>query len=467
MIPYLINHYLISIFFVFCMTIILLIFHLPHQFKLILFYCSLFKSLLPWGIFFFPGNWESTNRIGQEVSINLSRLNQTAHDGLVHYHSRQNDPFFIAYLLIVFLSSLFFLSKILKIIRIVHAANPIEDQGINRFLMEVKRNYPLHQNIKVFVSDQTDTAFVWYSKNWVIVIPEEVTGMNYSDKKNILSHELVHIIKKDLWKYLGLNLLSHWTFFSLFSMRIITEIIQLEEMITDQMALSLFKLHPKDFGKTLLKCIHQQNKKASGIPYYLGGRSSSIKKRLNFLFSDYILNHPVKNWKWVFLGALLLSGLINLSLVMETNNQMTGRINRIVEHPSEITGFTNPLPGGVLTLPFGHVIHPLKKTDYFHNGIDLSSPVGTKIKAPQEAFVAEVSWDEVQGNYLILNHANKISTVYTHLKDIDVSVDDHVNQGQLIGLVGDSGVVTGPHLHFEIHKNGIPVDPQNFINLDN
>ena len=467
MISYLINHYLISIIFLFSITAIQLIFHLPHQFKLILFYCSLFKSLIPWGIFIFPGNWESTKKIGQEVSINLSRLNQTAHDSIVHNNSSQYDPFFIAYLLLVLLSSLFFLSKILKIIRIVHAANPMEDQGVKRFLMEVKRIHPLHQNIKVLVSEQTDTAFVWYNRNWVIIIPEEVIGMNYLDKKNILSHELAHIIKKDLWKYLGLNLISHWTFFSLFSMRLIKKIIQLEEMITDQMALSLFKLHPKDFGKTLLKCIHQQNKKNSGIPYYLGERSSSIKQRLNSLCSDCISNFPVKNWKWGFLGVLFLSGLINLSFFMETNNKITGDIHKIVNQSAETHDFINPLSGGLLTLPFGHVMHPFKKTDFFHNGIDLASPSGTEVKAPQEAFVAEVSWDEQRGNYLILNHINEISTVFTHLENIFISIDDHVSQGQLIGLVGDSGVATGPHLHFEIHKNGIPVDPQNFIHLEN
>lgn len=67
------------------------------------------------------------------------------------------------------------------------------------------------------------------------------------------------------------------------------------------------------------------------------------------------------------------------------------------------------------------------------------------------------------GNYIIVDHGNGTRTVYKHLSSIEVRTGQSVRQGQRIGGVGSTGASTGPHLHFEVHRNGVPVNPRNYV----
>ncbi|KQC07552.1 MAG: hypothetical protein APR54_05935 [Candidatus Cloacimonas sp. SDB] len=98
-----------------------------------------------------------------------------------------------------------------------------------------------------------------------------------------------------------------------------------------------------------------------------------------------------------------------------------------------------------------------------HQAIDLASPLGNQVVAAATGEIIEVSEDKYFGNMLLIDHFNGFVTVYAHLAKVLIEKGDIVKKGMVIGLVGDTGNSSGPHLHFEIIKNGIAVDPEDYI----
>jgi len=127
------------------------------------------------------------------------------------------------------------------------------------------------------------------------------------------------------------------------------------------------------------------------------------------------------------------------------------------------TRFIWPLEGKI-TSPFGWRIHPVLGTRQHHNGIDIDVPVGTTVRAAASGKVQYTGEDpEGYGTVLILQHADGYLTVYGHLSSILVSKGQYVEVGQPIAESGNTGVSTGPHLHFEIRNGEFPVDPQRYL----
>lgn len=98
-----------------------------------------------------------------------------------------------------------------------------------------------------------------------------------------------------------------------------------------------------------------------------------------------------------------------------------------------------------------------------HTGLDFGDAVGVKVRAPQAGIVVKEGFDGPYGNSIVIKHADGLKTRYGHLSRILVTKGEHVTEGQLIGRVGDTGNTTGPHLHFEVIRNGKPVDPEKYL----
>lgn len=122
-----------------------------------------------------------------------------------------------------------------------------------------------------------------------------------------------------------------------------------------------------------------------------------------------------------------------------------------------------PLIGYRLTSPFGYRIHPISGNTTFHYGVDLAAPAGTKVVSVAEGTVTETGYGAVNGNYIKVSHAGGFVTHYTHLKSIGVKKGDRVTKGEKIGTVGSTGYSTGPHLHFEVRKDGKVLDPADYF----
>jgi len=94
-----------------------------------------------------------------------------------------------------------------------------------------------------------------------------------------------------------------------------------------------------------------------------------------------------------------------------------------------------------------------------HDGIDLAAPMLTPIYAAQAGVVKEAGADPGFGNKVVITHDTKTDTLYGHMEKILVREGERIRAGQLIALIGNRGQSTGPHLHFEVHLLGTPVDP--------
>lgn len=113
---------------------------------------------------------------------------------------------------------------------------------------------------------------------------------------------------------------------------------------------------------------------------------------------------------------------------------------------------------------FGRRLHPIHKVVKMHQGIDFTAPQGTPIIATGDGTVEEVeSSGGGYGRHVLINHGYGYKTLYAHMSSFSVSQGQKVKKGQVIGKVGNTGSSTGPHLHYEVHVKGEPVNPINFV----
>ena len=143
-------------------------------------------------------------------------------------------------------------------------------------------------------------------------------------------------------------------------------------------------------------------------------------------------------------------------------------LSRLVDYFEEQKELRVILPSirpvvGTLTSPFGPRLDPYSGEAAMHSGVDFAAAEGTKIVAPAFGRVVFSANDGLLGNLLIIDHGAGFQTQYGHLKEALVSVGATVERGQPIAQVGNTGKSTGPHLHYEIRKLGIPVNPMQFI----
>jgi murein DD-endopeptidase MepM/ murein hydrolase activator NlpD len=118
---------------------------------------------------------------------------------------------------------------------------------------------------------------------------------------------------------------------------------------------------------------------------------------------------------------------------------------------------------GRLTSPYGYRIHPIYGVRKLHTGIDISAASGTAIKAAGDGVVVFAGRWGGYGNCVILDHGGGVATLYGHCSRLAVSEGQNVTQGQSIAYVGSTGLSTGPHLHFEVRRDGHPVDPMGYL----
>ena len=115
---------------------------------------------------------------------------------------------------------------------------------------------------------------------------------------------------------------------------------------------------------------------------------------------------------------------------------------------------------------FGWRIDPIYHTRRFHAGMDFTAPTGTDIFATGNGRVVSAGWQQGYGNCVEIDHGFGYRTLYGHMHKIGVRVGQKLTRGDVIGTVGSTGKSTGPHLHYEVHFRGKPVNPQNFYFLD-
>jgi murein DD-endopeptidase MepM/ murein hydrolase activator NlpD len=137
----------------------------------------------------------------------------------------------------------------------------------------------------------------------------------------------------------------------------------------------------------------------------------------------------------------------------------------LATHSARLAATPSIMPTqGWLTSAFSQMrTHPILHVARPHEGIDVTAPMGTPIEAPAAGVVIETGWESGYGNTVSIDHGYGIVTKFAHTSKILVREGQRVSRGERIALVGNSGLATGPHLHYEVHVNGRPVDPLRYV----
>lgn len=164
-----------------------------------------------------------------------------------------------------------------------------------------------------------------------------------------------------------------------------------------------------------------------------------------------------KSSKWQLLRYLLIVPLMAIMTM-----SFTYYIIRNGDVPS-----ISPIKAGdydEISSSFGMRIHPVYKVEKFHTGIDFVADEGTNIIATADGVVTKIKFQkEGYGKMVIISHGDGYESWYTQMNDYAVEEGDKVKQGEVIGYVGSSGLSDDPHLHYEVRKDGKPVNPQDYI----
>ena len=176
--------------------------------------------------------------------------------------------------------------------------------------------------------------------------------------------------------------------------------------------------------------------------------------------------------KWILLLPFVLLGMIYLLYPSNQNSNININTNKIANLHSPNKGIKeiNP-PTGLpidqadfdITSDFGFRIHPVNQQKTLHRGIDIRAEIGTPVLATGDGTILEAGYKEKPGKYVVIQHEGNYTTKYFHLSDFSVIAGTPVTKGQKIGKVGNSGLSFMPHLHYEILKDNLPVNPKEFI----
>ena len=160
----------------------------------------------------------------------------------------------------------------------------------------------------------------------------------------------------------------------------------------------------------------------------------------------------------VDLNALIRRANLLASSFKETADSLAVHSARLSATPSIMPtqGWLSSAFSSMRSHPILHVARP-------HEGIDVTAPMGTPIEAPAAGVVREAGWDSGYGNTIVIDHGFGTVTKFAHASKILVREGQRVSRGQRIALVGNTGLATGPHLHYEVHVNGRPVDPLRYV----
>lgn len=287
-----------------------------------------------------------------------------------------------------------------------------------------------------------------------IFIPEELSGKSQLDI--IIAHEKVHARQLHTLDLLIVELFCIVFWFNPFVFLLKRSLKTVHEYTADQQSVK-----SRDDKIEFLGLL------ASGVEVSLSNGVSSnfywstLKKRINMITK----NKTTRLRKLSYLLLIPVIGFVFMSFsgfVSEPSFISTMKLDFGKDIPS-----IHPLKTDEpvkITSGYGMRMHPIKKVEKMHYAVDFKATVGTPIVATANGVVIKKEYSpKGYGRFIIIKHSETYSTLYSQMSEFKVDLGDEVVQGQIIGLVGSSGVSTGPHLHYEIKKDGKRVNPADYI----
>ncbi len=326
-----------------------------------------------------------------------------------------------------------------------------------------QQSYFKQKNINVYLLNSHGCAFVFGFLKPCLVLSEKTLALPPQQLHLLIEHELCHIKRHDPKVLICLRILSAVCWFnpaiSYFTQRFLISM----ELNCDAEVLTLRPQDKLPYAETLLASIklNRDEYKAQLMPYFSG---SSVEKRDMEARIRAVMKS--KNHGKISSVQLIVLGLITLFLLAGAVLAKPMFTKQILK-PNE-SNMLLPVQGARISSGFGEVNS--FRGPKQHLGIDFAMAKGNAVVATMSGIVVIADAKTLHGNYgkvVLIEHDNKLQSLYAHLDEITVQAGDYLIAGQKLGTVGTTGRVTGPHVHFELLKNGERVNPTTYLNLSN
>lgn len=344
--------------------------------------------------------------------------------------------------------------------RILREASPVQDAGVLRTCDEWRRRLGIRRRVQLVTSDARVAPFTAGLLRPIVFLPSAVLAQARSlGLATALGHELGHVARCDsLWMHVQQGV-QRLYFFHPAVWLVSRRLRAGREQLCDALVVARGLATAQEYAHGLLDVL-DLNLPGVSAPA-LTPTQRRIAMRIHTVLATSAAHRSRRGLVWavaVIVGGFLLP-LASAKVPSEPIAVATAApqgVQAAPEAPESSTlhwahGLANPLPGGLLRSAFGKRPDPMTQHQVFHSGIDLSAPLGTPVLAPSDGRVSFVGAKGGHGNALILAHAARIETRYAHLQAFNVRAGQHVQRGDVIAFVGDTGrSLGGAHLHYEV-----------------
>lgn len=298
----------------------------------------------------------------------------------------------------------------------------------------------------------------------VLFISHKHLKLPREELQQIILHEKAHIHQRHTIDILLVELMGLLFWFHPIIYVLRKELKQIHEYLADQEVLK--HIQPSRYAQLLLKLAIQKPTLSLSLihPFIY----VSLKNRIIMMN-----NQNSSKWKLLlmFPAFMILSALWVLfsPALAEIKEEVRPLITQEVItsiHQTDVAPDKWPMDGGKIRSGFGMRLNPYTQKKQMHTGIDIGAPTGTFVFAAGDGKVLKTGFDRKKGKFIEIEHGSQYQTHYFHLVEIGAKEGQSLKKGQQIGKSGNTGVSKGPHLHFEIWKDGESVDPLPYLKKD-
>lgn len=345
---------------------------------------------------------------------------------------------------------------VLAVQRIRRTASTLSVPEVGLLLEECKNRMGLQSSVTLLLGPPYSVPATSGLLRPFILLPSECETWSRERLSAVLWHELAHIKRHDVvTNGLAQVIATLYWFNPLVWYALKQSKTALEEACDDMV---LHQMRSFDYADHLLEILRSCRFTS---PFFATmGNISTIERRIrNILRKKKNISPCTSSMVWGLLPLMLV--VISLTLFGPKNDvQAKSPIENTPSKTSSIqrNAFLWPLKGEISS-PFGFRKDPLTTEEKSHAGIDIRTPMYTPVASAANGVVIETGFRHDYGRYVIISHAEGWTTLYAKLSQINVKRDQEVKSGEVIALSGNSGRSTGPHLHFEVRKDGRSMNP--------
>ncbi|MGF7060471.1 M56 family metallopeptidase [Brassicibacter mesophilus] len=351
-------------------------------------------------------------------------------------------------------------------------------EEINMMLREYKKKFNITKALEIYKSTIINSPCLYGLFRPSIFIPEDIEErIDKDEMKFIISHELAHFKRKDILLYLVIYMLQIIYWFNPVILYGLSRMRNDCEAACDAKVLSLFERDErKEYGLSIIHFLEKSKKSLDVVlttefvntKHHLKGRIKMIK---SFKKNSYKVSF-ITVLVLVLIGGLFLTNANSESYKSEeapeeSIEQTSLNINdeNAAEEKISYEKMVWPVPSSnKITAPFGKRIHPIKKIEKMHTGIDIPAELGESIIASADGKIIFSGEEGGYGKTIIIDHGNGFATMYAHCSELLMQKDEEVSSGTQIAKIGKTGLSTATHLHFEVRKDGEVVNPLDYVN---